>query len=213
MPCVLYSAPKNVTLSLRSSNFLLFSTNPFFWQMFKRLMRLASWSSWSTPKITMSLVYSYDSWALLENGIHPKAETRLGSFWLQKGIRKNRSHPRCELNVVKREASCVRCIWRNAFKALAFVYTVAPASFMCYFLPPSWAYGALWWWPCSSCLDPDIPLLLHLVSSERWLKRPTVLVLLAPWWFLLLSDSPAPCQLPPLTRLVPSFWHVLLAWL
>ena len=51
MPCALYLAPKKVTLSLRSSNFLLFSTNPSFWQMFKRLMRLASWSSWSTPKI------------------------------------------------------------------------------------------------------------------------------------------------------------------
>ena len=80
-------------------------------------------------------------------------------------------------------------------------------------LPPSWAYGALWWWPCSSCLDPDIPLLLCLVSSGMSLKRPMVLVQLAPWWFPLLSGSPVPCLLPPLTRLVPSFWHVLLAWL
>ena len=35
----------------------------------------------------------------------------------------------------------------------------------------------------------------------------------APWWFLLLSSNPVPCLLPPLTRLAPSFWHALLAWL
>ena len=79
--------------------------------------------------------------------------------------------------------------------------------------PPSRAYGALWWWPCSSCLDPDIPLLLRLVSSGMSLNRTMVLVLLAPWWFPLLSSSPVPCLLLPLTQLVPSFWHALLAWL
>ena len=54
MPWALYSAPKKVTLSLQSSSFLLFSTNPYFWQTFRRMMRLVSWSSSSTPKITMS---------------------------------------------------------------------------------------------------------------------------------------------------------------
>ena len=127
MPCVLYSALKNVTLSLQSSNFLLFSTSPFFWQTLRRLMRLASWSSWSTPKITMS------SWIPMTPG-HCSRMASIRSWntsWLilaPKGIRKNRSRPRCELNIIKREASCVRCIWRNAFKASAFVYTVAPAS-------------------------------------------------------------------------------------
>ena len=98
-----------------------------FWQMFKRLMRLASWSSLSTPKITMSL------WIPMTPG-HCSRMASIRSWntsWLilaPKGIHKNRSHPRCELNVVKREASCIRRIWRNAFKASAFVYTVAPAS-------------------------------------------------------------------------------------
>ena len=109
MPCALYSAPKNVTLSLQSSIFLLFSTNPSFWQMFKRLMRLASWSSWSTPKITMS------SWIPMTPG-HCSRMASVCSWntsWLilaPKGIHKNRSHPRCELNIVRREALCVRCI-------------------------------------------------------------------------------------------------------
>ena len=63
-------------------------------------LRMASMRSWNT------------SWLILA----------------PKDIRKNWSCPRWELNVVKREASCVRCICRNAFKASAFVYTVAPAS-------------------------------------------------------------------------------------
>ena len=57
------------------------------------------------------------------------------------------------------------------------------------------------------------PYFSVLVSSGMSLKRPMVLALLAPWWFPLLSGSPVPCLLPPLTRLAPSFWHVLLAWL
>ena len=73
------------------------------------------------------------------------------------------------------------------------------------------AYGALWWWLCSSCLDPDIPLLLCLASSEMSLKRPKVLAQPAPWWFPLLSDNPVLCRWPPLIRLAPSSWHVLLA--
>ena len=80
-------------------------------------------------------------------------------------------------------------------------------------LPPSWAYGALWWWPCSSCLDPDIPLHPHLASLETSLKRPMVLAQPAPWWFPLLSSNPVNCLLPPWTWLAPSSWHVLLAWL
>ena len=92
MPWALYSAPKKVTLSLRSSSFLLFSTNPSFWQMFKRLMRLASWSSWSTPKITMS------SWIPMTHG-HFSRMASIHSWktsWLilaPNGIRKNQSLP------------------------------------------------------------------------------------------------------------------------
>ena len=80
-------------------------------------------------------------------------------------------------------------------------------------LPQSSAYGALWWWPCLSCLDPDIPLPPRSASSETSLKRPRVLAQPALWWFPLLSSSPVPCLLLPWTRLAPSSWHASLAWL
>ena len=102
---------------------------------------------------------------------------------------------------------------KKCLQSIGLCVHCCSGQFVCYLLPPSWAYGALWWWPCSSCLDPDIPLLLHLVSSGMSLKRPMALAQLAPWWFHLLSSNPVPCLLPPLTRLAPSFWHVLLAWL
>ena len=127
MPWVLYSDPKNVTLSLQSSSFLLFSARPSSLHMFKRLIRFASWSSWSTPKITISLYIPMT----LGHCSRMASICSWNTSWLiltPNGILRKQRHPLCELNVIKRDASCVRCICKKAFKASALVYTVALAS-------------------------------------------------------------------------------------
>ena len=98
---------------------------------------------------------SYDSWALLENGIHP----HLKHILAPNGILRKCRHPLCELNIVITEMLCVSGeSVRKPSKHL--LYTVASAS--------SWAISStvigLW---CSLMMA-----LFKLLGSRHTLTSP-----------------------------------------
>ena len=57
-----------------------------------------------------------------------------------KGIHLKQYHPKCMLNVVRKDLSCVRCMLQHPFIASHFEYVVEPAS-LCVI---SSNVGALW---------------------------------------------------------------------
>ena len=110
-----------------SSNFLLFSTSPSTWATLRRLLRLASWSSLETPYTTMS------SWMLMT----PGHLSMMRSIFIlktscdilaSKGILLNLYQLLWVFMTSNLLLSLVRCTYRKALRASAFVKTTAPAS-------------------------------------------------------------------------------------
>ena len=120
-----------------------------------------------------------------------------------KGTRKNLYLPRWVLNVVRSDASSVRCIPKKALLPLTFENLVAPWE---HGLSPRGLgpCGSHEWWPCLGPWGQGKSSACHLPSLDTSDCWPTVWALSVWWWF---SDGPSlltPSWSPPCTRWAPS---------